>query len=218
MYNIEQMFDFVKDEFMQFSPSLILKSAFLISLLLGVSGFFVSPVHLKSSPAADVNKNHPSTKTASEAKPPDESQPDAQTCGVSQRFPQRVLRWCVTITQFAKKSNLPANLVAAMIWQESGGNPEAYSPSGAVGLMQVMPNDGLAATFQCISGPCFANRPSAEELKDPEFNIKIGTRMLANLVERRGNLREALMAYGPANIGYAYADKVLFIYKQYGKK
>jgi len=203
---------------MRFGPSLILTSAFLISLLLGILGFFVTPAHIEGSPSIGVEKDHFSTETTSEVKLLDGSQPATLTCEVSQRFPRRVLRWCETITQFAKKNNLPADLVAAMIWQESGGNPEAYSPSGAVGLMQVMPNDGLAATFQCNSGPCFANRPSTEQLKDPEFNIKIGTRMLANLVERRGNVREALMAYGPVNIGYAYADKVLNIYKQYGKK
>ena len=84
--------------------------------------------------------------------------------------------------------------------------------------MQVMPRDGLAASFMCANGPCFANRPSKKQLKDPNFNIRYGTRLLANLVNKHRNLREALRAYGPENVGYYYADKVLNIYKLYRQK
>jgi soluble lytic murein transglycosylase-like protein len=82
--------------------------------------------------------------------------------------------------------------------------------------MQVMPHDGLAASFNCVNGPCFKDRPSTTELKDPEFNVSYGTKMLAGLVNKRGNLREALKSYGPMNVGYYYADKVLGIYQRYG--
>jgi hypothetical protein len=140
---------------------------------------------------------------------------DNSNCSVSQRFPVSIRRWCGLITQYAGKHGLPPDLLAALIWQESGGNPVAYSRSGAVGLMQVMPSDGLAASFQCVNGPCFSSRPSTDELKDPEFNVSYGTRMLAGLVGKTGNLREALKSYGPANVGYYYADKVLGIYQSY---
>jgi soluble lytic murein transglycosylase-like protein len=50
------------------------------------------------------------------------------------------------------------------------------------------------------------------ELYDPEFNVRYGTGMLAGLVNRHGNLREALRSYGPGDAGYTYADKVLAIY------
>jgi len=123
-----------------------------------------------------------------------------------------VLQWCEWIDRYAEEQTLEANLVAALILQESGGDPRAYSHSGAVGLMQVMPRDGLAAGFQCANGPCFTGRPSMEELFEPEFNISYGTNYLASLVRRHGNIRDALMAYGPADMGYSYADKVLGIY------
>ena len=106
--------------------------------------------------------------------------------------------------------------MAALIWQESGGNPTAYSRSGAVGLMQVMPRDGLASSFMCVNGPCFASRPSIEQLRDPEFNVSYGTKMLAGLVRKHRNLREALKSYGPMGVGYYYADKVIGIYQRYG--
>jgi hypothetical protein len=137
-------------------------------------------------------------------------------CPISQRFPSSVRRWCGVIAQHAGKHGLPPDLVAALIWQESGGDPVAYSQSGAVGLMQIMPSDGLAASFQCANGPCFSSRPSTGELKDPEFNISYGTRMLASLVGKTGSLREALKSYGPMDVGYYYADKVLGIYQTYG--
>ncbi len=137
------------------------------------------------------------------------------SCGLSESFPPKVLNWCNLITNYAKEFQLDPDLVASVIWQESGGNPEAYSKSGAVGLMQVMPKDGIAATFMCVNGPCFHNRPTIEELSDPEFNVKYGTRMLSRLVNKYGNTRDALKAYGPKDVGYYYADKVLGIYQRH---
>jgi len=137
-------------------------------------------------------------------------------CALSERYPTKIRQWCDLIVENANKRGLPPDLVAALIWQESGGNPGAYSRSGAVGLMQVMPRDGLAASFMCANGPCFHNRPKMDELKDPAFNISYGTKMLAGLVNKNGSLREALKSYGPMDVGYYYADKVLGIYQQYG--
>jgi soluble lytic murein transglycosylase-like protein len=137
-------------------------------------------------------------------------------CQVSAGYPNKVRRWCGIITEYSGKRDLPPDLVAAVILQESGGNPAAFSHSGAVGLMQVMPSDGPASAFMCANGPCFASRPRQDELLDPEFNVSYGTRMLAGLVRKHGSLREALKSYGPLDGGYYYADKVLGIYKQFG--
>ena len=63
-------------------------------------------------------------------------------CRISSKFPQSILQWCDLITAKAEQTGLEPDLIAALIWQESGGNPLAYSSSGAVGLMQVMPRDG----------------------------------------------------------------------------
>ncbi len=136
-------------------------------------------------------------------------------CQVSINFPDYILRWCDLITNHAQEYGLDPDLLAALILQESTGNPDAYSRSGAVGLMQVMPRDGLAAFFYCSNGPCFRNRPTIEELKDPEFNLAYGTEMLANLISRYKNIRDALKAYGPMDVGYDYSDRVLGLYKRY---
>ena len=166
-------------------------------------------------PAKDLAKQQ-AAKAARGAKP--EDQPEASTaCAVSPSYPQSILQWCALITKYSQESGLPANLIAAVMLQESGGQPQAYSGSGAVGLLQVMPRNGIAANFMCKNGPCFASRPTIDELENPEFNIQYGSEMLAGLVNKfGGNVREALKSYGPLDMGYAYADKVLSIYENYG--
>lgn len=138
-----------------------------------------------------------------------------EDCLLPQAYPDSIHQWCQLIASSAAKYSLDPKLIAAVILQESGGDHEAYSSSGAVGLMQVMPRDGIASNFDCINGPCFANRPTMQELFDPEFNVDFGSRMLLNLYEKHGNWRDALHAYGPMDMGYKYADIVLNIYHNY---
>ena len=154
----------------------------------------------------------PTEQSAEQDEAPAEDRDDSD-CSVSSSFPDSVSQWCGLISRYANEHGLDPDLIAAVIVQESGGNPDAYSHSGAVGLMQVMPRDGLAAGFMCVNGPCFGSRPSMSELYDPEFNVSYGTGMLSGLIARRGSVRDGLMAYGPANVGYYYADKVLAIYE-----
>jgi soluble lytic murein transglycosylase-like protein len=176
------------------------------------------PADSESSPAEqNVSSGSP---IISESSPVDQTDADRNRsqegkCQVSASYPEKIRRWCDLITKFARQNNMDPDLIAALIWQESGGDPDAYSRSGAVGLMQVMPRDGLAASFMCVNGPCFASRPTISDLKDPKFNIKYGTGMLAGLVKKYGNLREALKYYGPMDAGYTYADKVLMIFENY---
>jgi soluble lytic murein transglycosylase-like protein len=106
-------------------------------------------------------------------------------------------------------------VVAAIIEQESGGNPAAVSRNGAVGLMQVMPGDGNALSFQCIGGPCFSDRPSTNQLLEPEYNILYVIQILSDFQNKFGDLRETLRAYGPIDMGYAYADHVLELAESY---
>ncbi|MBW6467013.1 MAG: lytic transglycosylase domain-containing protein [Brevefilum sp.] len=139
----------------------------------------------------------------------------ASDCSLPSSYPPSIQQWCQAIELSAQQAGLPANLIAAVVLQESGGDPLAYSSSGAVGLMQVMPRDGRAADFMCINGPCFASRPTMAELQDPDFNLAYGSRMLANLYAKHGTYREALFRYGPMDMGYRYADLVLKIWENY---
>ena len=124
----------------------------------------------------------------------------------------RVISYCQEITSASEQYGIAPEVIAAIILIESGGDAYAISTSGATGLMQIMPSDGYASTFNCINGPCFSNRPKTVELLDPEFNINFGVQLLANYVHSYGDLREGLFHYGPLDAGYeGYADKVLLL-------
>ena len=43
-------------------------------------------------------------------------------CVLNPGYPQDVRKWCSQIMRHANKNNLDPNLIAAVIWQESGGN------------------------------------------------------------------------------------------------
>jgi hypothetical protein len=166
-------------------PKLVVRGALMGCILVGLVGFFITSAFIVSDelvqPAQTTMGVSEVDQDAMDESPPGDFPSAATTgdCKVSRKFPDRVYKWCDLITRFADQHNLPPDLIAAVIWQESGGNPQSFSRSGAVGLMQVMPSDGLAAQFQCANGPCFANRPKTKQLKDPEFNIKYGVRICA---------------------------------------
>ena len=158
---------------MYLGPWLVTRGVFIGIIILVVfssiatTGLTTTTTSLASG---EVNENQSISGLNSEL--PGELIPEGGNCKVSNKYPESVLQWCDLVTVYAEKFGLSPDLIAAMIWQESGGKPRAYSKSGAVGLMQVMPRDGLAASFMCKNGPCFAKRPTIDELQDPEFNIK----------------------------------------------
>jgi soluble lytic murein transglycosylase-like protein len=188
-------------------PSLVIRGTFIGCLVLALLGWFLAE-QIKLTPTADVALAAGESQTG-------ENSTLSGNCQVSLSYPIGVLQWCAIITEQAIQAGLPADLIAALILQESGGDAGAYSGSGAVGLMQVMPRDGIAADFECINGPCFADRPTIEELQDPSYNVAYGTQMLAGLITKLGSQREALKSYGPMDVGYRYADKVLAIYENH---
>lgn len=94
-----------------------------------------------------------------------------------------VSRWAALIVKHARTNNLQPALVAGLIATESGGNPDAVSPAGAVGLMQVMPSEQIAG------------RPTTAALKEPEFNIVYGCALLASMRARHGTQAGMLAAY-----------------------
>jgi len=192
---------------MRNGPSLVVRGTFLGSLVLALLGWLLADqINISTSPEVAYAAEPPQAAESSEAQ---------DTCQVNLSYPIEILQWCRIITEEAIQAELPPNLIAAVMLQESGGDSSAYSASGAVGLMQVMPRDGIAAEFECINGPCFASRPTIEELLEPGYNIEYGSQMLSGLVTRLGSFREGLKAYGPMDVDYSYADRVLSIYENY---
>lgn len=195
-------------------PSLVIRGTIMGSVIVALLGWLLA-TQIKLLPTTEVAYAASASSSINKLATTNNSTTANEVCSVNPGYPPKIRQWCEIITKFAAQAELPANLVAAVILQESGGNAGAFSASGAVGLMQVMPRDGIAASFECINGPCFASRPTIDELQDPSFNIEYGTGMLAGLTKRLGNVREALKAYGPMDMGYSYADRVLALYEKY---
>jgi len=105
---------------------------------------------------------------------PTEARPDA-----------RLARLRPIIERVARRHGVAPALVEAMISVESSFNPNAVSPKGAQGVMQLMPT--TAAQYGL-------GRPNA--WRDPERNIEAGVRHFKDLLaQHQGNVVLALSAY-----------------------
>lgn len=99
----------------------------------------------------------------------------------------------ILIRAAAQRSDAPAafgTLMQSVAKVESGFNPKAVSPKGAIGVMQLMPDT--------------ARRLGADP-HDPEQNIDAGAKLLRELLQKYdGDVVKALAAY---NAGEAAVDR-----------
>jgi hypothetical protein len=96
-----------------------------------------------------------------------------------------ITQWADLVTQYAQDNGLDPNLVAALIEEESKGNPNLVSRAGAVGLMQIMPYEAG-----------FTWRPNARVLRKPEANLEWGTNTLREVIRQaQGRVTLAVLAY-----------------------
>jgi soluble lytic murein transglycosylase len=119
------------------------------------------------------------------------------------------------IAEAARKNNVSFHLIKALIHVESYFNPNAISKKGALGLMQIMPEN--LSTLN-VSHPF-----------DPWENVMGGSSYLKNMLTRfDGKLELALAAYnaGPSAVEkysdippyretQEYVQKVLAMYRRY---
>ncbi len=108
---------------------------------------------------------------------------------------------------------VPEKLILSVMKAESNFNPQAVSPKGAMGLMQLMPK-----TAQSLG---------VTNAFDPVQNIMAGTKLLSNLIQNLQSVPLALAAYN-AGIGnvkkfngippfqetVAYVQKVISYYEK----
>ncbi|MDD5452523.1 MAG: lytic transglycosylase domain-containing protein [Desulfovibrionales bacterium] len=86
------------------------------------------------------------------------------------------------VTEASRKYGVEPALIKSVIAVESNGDPQALSPAGARGLMQLMP---ATAAELGVTDPF-----------DPAQNVMAGTRYLRQLMDRyQGDVKLALAAY-----------------------
>lgn len=93
------------------------------------------------------------------------------------------------VRRTAARYRVEHRLVMAIIASESGGNPDAISPAGAIGLMQLMPET--------------AERLGVDPW-DPEQNVEGAVRYLAKQLSTFDSVDLSLVAY---NAGPGFAEK-----------
>jgi hypothetical protein len=113
-------------------------------------------------------------------------------------WPASVNRWSDAIAEAATAYQIDADLIAAIVLNESRGDPSAVSEAGAIGLMGVMP-------LEIAPAPLY----------DPTTNLENGSNILARyLGQTDGDLYVALTIYNggwgnrQAAVPLAYAAQV----------
>ena len=120
----------------------------------------------------------------------------------------------------AANYELDPALLAAVIYQESKFDPNAQSDSGAIGLMQLLPE-----TAKGIAARTGGSEFHVGDLRNPEINIRYGSWYLRHLLDKYGSERKALAAYngGQGNVDRGvvygetehYVDRVLELRRIY---
>ncbi len=95
------------------------------------------------------------------------------------------------LTQKARAKGLDVPWILSMMGAESGGNPNAVSRKGAVGLMQVLPSTAADYGY------------SADSLKDPEANMDVALLHIQRLLKKYdGDYRAMTLAYNEGEGNY----------------
>ena len=105
-------------------------------------------------------------------------------------FPYRT-----TVENYSERWKVDKFLTVAVMKVESNFSEAAHSQSGAVGLMQIMPETAAWIAYQLGESPDEI-ADDIKNLREPETNIRYGTWYLAELEDEfRGNDVLALAAY-----------------------
>jgi soluble lytic murein transglycosylase len=109
------------------------------------------------------------------------------------------LRYEQIVRGHARNYDLDPALLAAVIYQESKFKADAHSRSGAIGLMQLLPDTAEGIALH-TGGTAFR----VGDLYDPEINVRYGAWYLRHLLDKYGDERTALAAY---NAGQENVDR-----------
>lgn len=142
------------------------------------------PSPTTSSVAATAARGPASARTPT---PPAGSAPSGDWAS---RLPAAGRPWAGAIQQAADRNDVDPALLAALVWTESGFQPDAVSHAGARGLAQLMPATAAGMGV---------------DPDDPAQNLDGGARFLRAMLDRFGSVELGLAAYnaGPGRVARA---------------
>jgi soluble lytic murein transglycosylase-like protein len=109
-----------------------------------------------------------------------------QSGGISTRWiPPTVKYWQTPINENAKKYNIDPNLLAIIMTMESGGDSNAKSGAGAIGLMQI-----TGPTAKDIASKYLKSPIKKYNLSNPNTNVEFGAAYLAYLRDIFGTAKQ----------------------------
>jgi soluble lytic murein transglycosylase len=100
------------------------------------------------------------------------------------------LAYWPSVKEAANKHSIDPYLMLSLMREESLFDKEAFSPAGAMGLMQLMPS-----TAKRMSRPAGVVLKDSKELFSPETNITIGTFYFSKLINDFGSVTPSIAAY-----------------------
>jgi soluble lytic murein transglycosylase-like protein/outer membrane protein assembly factor BamD (BamD/ComL family) len=106
------------------------------------------------------------------------------------------------IESAAQKQGIDELLIPSIIRQESAFNPNVVSNAGAVGLMQLMPEEAIQIAAEAGLGTI-----TRADLFDPETNIQVGAAEIKLKLERMN--RNQILAFAAYNAGEAAVGRWL---------
>jgi len=92
--------------------------------------------------------------------------------------PRSALPFPAFVAEASQRFGIPANWIRAVMRIESGGDPRAISPVGAMGLMQIMPKTYAELRARHQLGP---------DAYNPRDNILAGAAYLREMLDRYGS-------------------------------
>lgn len=125
------------------------------------------------------------------------------------------------ILEMSQKYNIESAWIKAHIkaesnWDVNASRFEAHKGDASWGLMQLL----LATARQVLDNPNL----TTTQLIQPRNNIEAGTKFLSQLINRFGNMRDAIAAYNAGSprlgkdgkyVNQDYVDKVIRYYNEY---
>lgn len=104
------------------------------------------------------------------------------------------LPYASLIRSYALRDDVDPMLLASLVRQESGFQPDAVSSAGAIGMTQLMPF--TARTWSRKLRLWYSRR----RLVEPEYNLRVGGAYLRALIQQFGNVEAAVAAYNAGEV------------------